>query len=179
MSSSEKPAFKTKPLFLNTFGIDVNDYKSKLQILYGNAFQFSSQENQEKPNEQEWEKKDIIDELLKSLSTPEKTFAYPDDEKEEYRFVMKDNFVFLQKPICKGHEEISDVTSACQGQDIDSIESDKELEQIITKNVENILKSCSNLNEKDKKGVYKLLNVNYDKYNRCCYCLCPSCCKLC
>ena len=179
LKPSEKPAFKTKPLFLNTFGIDVNDYKSKLQILYGNAFQFSSQENQEKPNEQEWEKKDIIDELLKSLSTPEKTFAYPNDGREGYRFVIKDNFVFLQRPIFKGHEEISDVPSACQGQDIDSIESDKELEQIITKNVENILKSCSNLNEKDKKGVYKLLNVNYDKYNRCCYCLCPSCCKLC
>ena len=191
LKPSTEPVFKEKGLVLDTFGIDVNDYKSKLQILYGNAFRFSGQEDKEKKNEQELEKKDIIDELLKSLSTPEKTFAYPDDGREGYRFVIKDNFVFLQRPISiyeqqehkfKGYKEIADVTSAFQ--DIDSIQGNKNFKQIITNNMENILKSCSNLDKKDKEDVCGLLDVNYDKYyhtnnNYCCYGLCPSCCELC
>ena len=191
LKPSKEPVFKEKWLVLDTFCIDVNDYKSKLQILYGNAFRFSGQEDKEKKNEQELEKKDIIDELLKSLSTPKKTFAYPDDGREGCRFVIKDNFVFLRRQIFiyekqeykfKGYKEIADVTSAFQ--DIDSIQGNENFKQIITNNVENILKSCSNLDKKDKEDVCKLLNVDYDKYyhtnnNYCCYGLCPSCYELC
>ena len=127
--------------------------KDKLQILYGNEWRFK-----------EVGRADIIDKMFEKLSTPEKTVIYPHDN-ANYRFIVKDKFVFLQK-LMKNNKyyEIADLTKYFEEDFKNKIPTNKqEFCNYIKNHTKDILAGCDKLDEDDKQQVCELLNIQYEK----------------
>ena len=127
--------------------------EDKLQILYGNEWRFK-----------EVGRADIIDKMFEKLSAPKTTVIYQHDN-ADYRLIVKDKFVFLQKLMKNNtYYEIADLTKCFEEDFKNNIPTNKrEFYNCIKNHTKDILAGCDKLDEDDKQQVCKLLNIPYEK----------------